>query len=195
MGKIRRTVVQRGPSLLFSFHPPRDGFAKRACSLSATQRQISTGMLVYTTELLGKTMVLCCWQLRSTTGKAGGEGEGSQRVSAGNRTWQTLLPGASQRNSGSLLSAHMQIKNKKLHFLKTSCPLCLAWLPSFLCFVSPLAIINNHTLSLYCTEFNPNDKSTVNYRIWQFKGQHRYLWINVVNNWHCELHNAQIWPF
>jgi len=42
-------------------------------------------MLIYTTGLLGKTTVLCVWQWSSTTGTAGGEGEGSQRLSARNR--------------------------------------------------------------------------------------------------------------
>lgn len=76
-------------------HFSREGFDEHDQSLSAHQCQISTGMLIYNRDLLCKTTVLCCWHLSSATGRADGEGEGSQRLSAGNRNGQTLVPGAS----------------------------------------------------------------------------------------------------
>lgn len=54
------------------------------CNLSATQRRLSAGMLIYTRGLLGKSTALCCWQLSSTTGNTGGEG--SWCLSAVNRS-------------------------------------------------------------------------------------------------------------
>lgn len=181
-GKERRTEIQGGPPLLFSFILPRIGFTEHVCSLSATQCQISTGMLIYTTGLLSKITVLCCWQLSSTVGKAGGEGEGSQRLSAGNRNAQILMPVVSKRNSSSPLSTHVQIKYKILAFLKTFCILCLAWLQSFLDLsLSWLPSITTHRVFILfhfrCTDFNPNDRSAVSYnRIWWFEGWYRYLW-------------------